>query len=331
MLEPEWLIWLVVVFALIFDFTNGWNDAANSIATVVSTRVLSPLQAVTLAAALNVAGAFFSDAVAKTIGKGLIDPTQVNQVLILSTLTAGIAWNSIMTLLGLPISASHALIGGLIGAAVAKGGWAMVQMGGVQVVLLAMLLSPLLGGLMGWLFMKLINALFRNQPPAAVSKWFKRLQLVSVAFVSFSHGSGDAQKVMGIITLALFAGGHISDISVPTWVIVSAAAAMGIGTMVGGWGVIKTMGMRMLRLQPVHGFAAETAAATFLTAAAGIGIPVSSTHTITGSIIGVGLAKRSGAVRWGVANKILYAWILTLPGCALMAWLTYHGLSLFLR
>lgn len=329
--EPMWLIWVVVPFALIFDFTNGWNDAANSIATVVGTRVLTPLQAVSLAAVLNVAGAFFSKAVAQTIGKGLIDPLQVNQMLVLATLTAGIAWNVIMTLAGLPISASHALIGGMVGAAVAKGGWQIIYAGGIYTVLLAMLLSPILGLGLGWFVMKLINLLFRNQAPGAVNKWFKRLQLVSVAFVSFSHGSGDAQKVMGIITLALFAGGHIAEFAVPTWVIIASAAAMGLGTLSGGWGVIKTMGMRMLRLQPVHGFAAETAAASFLTIAAHVGIPVSSTHTITGSIIGVGLARRAGAVRWGVANKIVYAWVLTLPGCALVAWLVYHGLDLIMR
>jgi len=324
---PDWVIWVVVIFALVFDFTNGWNDAANSIATVVSTRVLTPMQAVLLAAVLNVIGAFYSDAVAKTIGGGLVDPNQVTQLVILATLAAGIAWNTAMTLAGLPISASHALIGGLIGAAVGKGGWAMVNLGGIQTVLLAMLLSPVLGGLLGWLTMKIINLLLRNQAPASVTSWFKRLQLLSVAFVSFSHGSGDAQKVMGIITLALFAGGYVSDLSVPPWVVVAAATAMGAGTMIGGWGVIKTLGMKMLRLQPVHGFAAETAAATFLTIAARIGIPVSSTHTITGSIIGVGMAKGRGSVRWGVANKIVYAWVLTLPGCALVSWLVYQGLA----
>ncbi len=328
---PDWVIWVVVVFALVFDFTNGWNDAANSIATVVSTRVLTPMQAVLLAATLNVIGAFYSDAVAKTIGGGLVDPNQVNQLVILATLAAGITWNTIMTLAGLPISASHALIGGLIGGAVAKGGWEIVNAGGIRTVLLAMLLSPVLGGLLGWLFMKIINFLLRNQAPASVTSWFKRLQLLSVAFVSFSHGSGDAQKVMGIITLALFAGGHVSDLSVPTWVVFSAAGAMGLGTMIGGWGVIKTIGMKMLRLQPVHGFAAETAAATFLTIAARVGIPVSSTHTITGSIIGVGMAKRAGAVRWGIANKIVYAWVLTLPGCATVSWLVYKGLALLVR
>lgn len=327
---PEWVIWVVVAAALVFDFTNGWNDAANSIATVISTRVLSPLKAVALAAVLNVVGAFYSDAVAKTIGKGLVDPTQVTELVVLATLVAGITWNVVMTVLGLPISASHALIGGLIGAAMAKGGWAIILPGGVGTVLLAMLLSPLLGGLAGWALMRLINGVLGNVAPASVGRWFQRLQLASVAFVSFSHGSADAQKVMGIITLALFSGGYIPSIEVPFWVVLSAAGAMGLGTMYGGWGVIKTLGMRMLRLQPVHGFAAETAAASFLLLAARMGIPVSTTHTITGSIIGVGMARRVGAVRWGIANKILYAWILTLPGCALMAWLAFKLLAVLI-
>ncbi len=325
--DPQWLILLVVVCALVFDFTNGWNDAANSIATVVGTRVLTPFQAVALAAVLNVIGAFFSTAVAKAIGKDLVDPAQVNQVVILATLVAGISWNTIMTLIGMPISASHALIGGLLGAALAKGGWVIIKVGGIRTVLIAMLLSPVLGALMGFLLMKLIFLLFRNQAPATVNPWFKRLQLLSVAFVSFSHGTSDAQKVMGVITLALFAGGYLPDISVPTWVVFASAGAMGLGTLVGGWGVIKTLGMRMLKLQPVHGFAAETAAATFLTIVSRIGIPVSSTHTITGSIIGVGLARRAGAVQWGVTNKIVYAWVLTLPGCALVSWIAYHLLA----
>lgn len=331
MAEAGWLILVVVIAALIFDFTNGWNDAANSIATVVSTRVLTPLQAVALAALLNVVGAFSSTAVAKTIGSGLVEPTSVTQATILAALFGGIVWNSVCTFLGLPISASHALIGGMLGAAVAQGGWALVKWGGIQTVLLAMLLSPLLGGLIGYVLMKLLNLLFGSWSPHRVNKWFKNLQLASVAFMSFSHGTSDAQKVMGIITLALFAGGYIPDITVPTWVIVASAAAMGLGTMIGGWGVIRTLGMRMLNLKPVHGFAAETAAGLFLTVTAHAGIPVSTTHTITGSILGVGVATRISAVRWGVANKIIYAWVLTLPGTAVMSYLMYKLLALWVK
>lgn len=331
MAEAGWLIGIVVVAALIFDFTNGWNDAANSIATVVSTRVLSPMQAVAMAAVLNVVGAFASTAVARTIGGGLVDPAHVTQATVLAAMVAGIIWNTVCTLLGLPISASHALIGGLLGAALARGGWAIVKPAGLQTVLLAMLLSPVLGGLMGYLLMRLLHTLFGNWSPHRVNKWFKNLQLASVAFMSYSHGTSDAQKVMGIITLALFAGGYIREIAVPGWVIFASATAMGLGTLIGGWGVIKTLGMRMLNLKPVHGFAAETGAALFLTATAHLGIPVSTTHTITGSILGVGVATRVSAVRWGVANKIIYAWILTLPGTAAMAYLVYKVLALWVQ
>lgn len=328
MLEPQWIIILVVICGVIFDFTNGWNDAANAVATVVATRVLTPLQAVAMAATLNVAGAFASTEVAKTIGEGLVDPAQVNLTLVLSALLAGILWNVIMTAAGLPISASHALIGGLVGAAVAKGGWGLVQFKGIGTVLLAMFLSPLLGGLLGWVVMRLIEGLVGNWAPVRVTKWFKRLQIASAAFVSFSHGSNDAQKVMGIVTLALFAGGVIPEFTVPTWVIFTAAGAIGLGTLMGGWGVIKTVAMKMAKLRPVDGFASETASAILIMIATHTGIPVSSTHTITGSIVGVSMARRAKSVQWGVAGKIVYAWLFTLPGTALMAWLVYHGLSL---
>lgn len=326
--EAAWLIVAVVVAALIFDFTNGWNDAANSIATVVSTRVLSPLQAVGLAAVLNVIGAFASTAVAKTVGRDIVNPDAITQLAILAALSGGIVWNASMTLIGLPISASHALLGGMLGAAVAHGGWAIVKFSGVQLILLAMLVSPLLGGLFGFVLMKILNGAFAQTPPALINKWFRKLQLVSVAFMSFSHGSADAQKVMGIITLALYAGGYVSDFTVPIWVIMACAAVMGLGTVVGGWGVIKTLGMRMIKLEPIHGFAAETGAAILLQTAAGVGIPVSTTHTITGSILGVGASGRLSRVRWGIANKILYAWVFTLPGSGVISYLTYHLLKL---
>lgn len=316
-----WIMVAVVVMALVFDFTNGWNDAANSIATVVSTRVLSPGQAVLLAAALNIIGAFASTSVAKTIGKGIVDSQSVTQITILAALLAGICWNAAMTVAGMPISASHALIGGLVGATVATAGWEAVKMSGLQLILLAMLISPLLGGLMGHLLTRFLYAMFGRVSPDKVSRWFKRAQLVSVALVSFAHGSGDAQKVMGIITLALFAGHYIPDITVPTWVVVASAAAMGIGTAAGGWGVIKTLGMKMLHLKPIHGFGAETGAAAYLMTAAVLGLPVSSTHTITGAILGVGTVGQSRRIRWNVANKIVYAWLLTLPGTGLISYL----------
>lgn len=328
--EPAWLIAAVVVAALLFDFTNGWNDAANAIATVVSTRVLSPLAAVGLSAALNVVGAFYSTKVAKTIGKGIVDPDGVTQAVVLAAMLAGIVWNAAMTVLGLPISASHALIGGLVGAAVAHAGWNVVQASGIRLVLVAMLVSPLLGLVGGWTLSTLLRAVFGGASPALVNAWFSRLQVLSASWMSFAHGTNDAQKVMGIITLALYAGGYIPSIEVPRWVVVAAALAMGLGTLAGGWQVIRTLGMRLTHLRPVDGFAAETGAALVLMAMADRGVPVSTTHTITGSILGVGAAIRLRAVRWGIANKIVYAWVFTLPGTALMAALAYRLLALAL-
>ncbi|SMO85640.1 inorganic phosphate transporter [Melghirimyces algeriensis] len=326
MLDPTVLIVLVVLLALIFDFTNGWNDSANAIATVVGTRTLTPTKAVLLAAVLNLAGAFFSTAVAKTIGKDIVDPNHVTQMVIVATLMASIIWNTVMTILGLPVSASHGLIGSLVGAAVAYKGFAIVKTSGVTMVLVALLVSPLLGGLMAWGLMKLIRGIFRNRPPSKVKRLFHPLQILSASFMAFSHGTSDAQKAMGIITLALFAGGFVDSIEIPFWVILSAGLAMALGTAVGGWRVIKTLGMRLNHLDTPHGFAAETAAALLLTTIAKVGIPVSTTHTITGSIIGVGAAERLKGVRWGIAGKIMYAWIFTLPGTALMSWLIYQVL-----
>lgn len=325
--EPEWLIIAVIISALVFDFTNGWNDSANAIATVVSTRVLSPRTAVTLAAALNIAGAFYSTKVAKTIGGSIVDPETVTQATILAALIGGIAWNTTMTLLGLPISASHALIGGLIGAAVAQGGVGILQMHGITLIFEAMLASPFFGLLAGFILMFILLRVFGGLSPTMANRVFRRLQLVSVSFMAFTHGTNDAQKAMGIITLSLVAGGHLQTLEVPWWVVLISALAMGMGTWVGGWNVIKTLGVRMLRLEPIHGFAAETAAAAVLTIMARAGVPVSTTHTITASILGVGASRRLSAVRWGVAGKILYAWIFTLPGAGVVSYLS----SLLLR
>ncbi len=326
MSEPGWIIILVVVLAVFFDFTNGWNDAANAIATVVSTRVLTPLQAVLLAGALNVAGAFYSTAVAKTIGKGIVDPTAVTQLTVAAALVGGIVWNGWMTLIGMPISASHALIGGIMGAAIAHGGVRILNVQGLKPIFAAMLVSPALGLLLGLLFMAGLGQLFFRASPAWANPLFRKLQVVSVSFMAFSHGTGDAQKVMGVITLALVSGGYLSTMEVPWWVILIAALAMGLGTVVGGWKVVKTLGLKMLKLQPVHGFAAETTAAMIIVGASDLGVPVSTTHTITTSIMGVGAAQRLSAVRWGVSVKILYAWLLTLPGAGLVAYMAYHAL-----
>lgn len=322
---------LVVALALFFDFSNGWHDSANAIATVVSTRVLSPLAAVLLAGCLNVAGAFMSTAVAKMVGAGIVDPAAVTQEVVASALGGAIIWNLFTLVLGLPTSSSHALIGGLVGAALAHGGWSIVKFTGLRSVLEAMILSPLLGFLVGMALMVLISWTFFRTARSFAQWLFSRLQLVSASFMAFSHGANDAQKAMGIITLALLAAGQIQTAEVPKWVIISCALAMGLGTAVGGWKIVRTLGMRILKLDPVHGFAAETGAAAVLLATAHFGLPVSTTHTITSSVMGVGVVKRLSAVRWGVTARILYAWIFTLPGAALLAALIYAGLLRFVQ
>jgi len=318
------LIILIVILAIVFDISNGWNDSANAIATVVSTRVLSPLKAVLLAASMNIAGAFFSTAVAKTIGKGIVDPSAVTEPVVASALLAGFIWNGVMTLAGMPVSASHALIGGLIGSAVAFGGYGILNIDGLMKIFTALLTSPILGIVFGYLLMKLIIRIFCNVSPGVLNKHFGRLQLISSGFMAFSHGSNDAQKVMGVITLALVSGGYLHSVEVPFWVVLACALAMGMGTAMGGWRVIKTLGHQMMKLQPVHGFAAETAATAIILGASHMGLPVSTTHVITTSIMGVGATKRISAVRWGIAKKIVMAWVFTLPMCGILAWLIYE-------
>lgn len=325
--ELSGLLLLVVVLALLFDFSNGWHDSANAIATVVSTRVLSPVTAVLLAGVLNVAGAFMSTSVAKMIGTGIVEPSSVTQAVVAAALGGAIIWNLCTLLLGLPTSSSHALIGGLVGASVLHGGWATVKFSGLRSVLEAMVLSPFCGFLVGFLLMVGVTWLFFRTQRNIGTRLFARLQLLSAGFMAFSHGANDAQKAMGIITLALLSAGHIPTAEVPTWVIVACALAMGLGTAVGGWKIVRTLGMRILTLEPVHGFAAETSAATVLLVTAHIGLPVSTTHTITSSVMGVGVVKRLSAVRWGVTARILYAWVFTLPGAALMAATIYAVVS----
>ena len=321
--ELSGMLLLVVVLALAFDFSNGWHDSANAIATVVSTRVLRPLPAVLLAAVLNVAGAFMSTAVAMMVGVGIVDPTAVTLAVVAAALGGAILWNLFTLLLGLPSSSSHALIGALVGAGLAHGGPDVVKLSGLRKVLEAMILSPFFGFLVAFLLMVAVSWIaFRTQRHIAL-RAFSRLQIVSASFMAFSHGANDAQKAMGIITLALLSAGVISTAEVPAWVIISCALAMGLGTAVGGWRIIRTLGMRIVKLEPVHGFAAETGAAVVLMATAQIGLPVSTTHTITSAVMGVGAVKRLSAVRWGVTARILYAWIFTLPGAALLAVLLY--------
>ena len=325
--ELSGMLLLVVVLALLFDFTNGWHDSANAIATVVSTRVLSPMTAVLLAGALNVAGAFMSTAVAKMIGKGIVDPSAVTQGVVAAALAGAILWNLCTLLLGLPTSSSHALIGGLVGASVLHGGWETVKFSGLRSVLEAMLISPLCGFAVGLALMVAITWLFFRAQRGFANSLFSRLQLVSASFMAFSHGANDAQKAMGIITLALLSAGQLTSADVPTWVVVSCATAMGLGTASGGWRIVRTLGTRIVKLEPVHGFAAETSAAAVLMVTAHIGLPVSTTHTITSSVMGVGAVKRLSAVRWGVTARIVYAWVFTLPGAALAAMLIYMGIS----
>jgi PiT family inorganic phosphate transporter len=327
MLDPTVLLILVVVLALAFDFSNGWHDSANAIATVVSTHVLSPGRAVLMAAVLNIAGAFMSTAVAKMIGGGIVEASLIQQTTVIAALAGAIAWNLFTLILGLPTSSSHALIGGIIGGALAQGGASAVKLSGLKKVLEAMLFSPLLGFALGYLFILVIYWAMFRVPRGAANQGFRRLQLISSGFMAFSHGANDAQKAMGIITLALVSAGAISTVEVPIWVILFCAVAMGLGTLAGGWRIIRTLGMRIVKLEPVHGFAAETSAALILLGTAHFGMPVSTPHTITSSIMGVGSVKRLSAVRWGVTMRIVYAWLFTLPGAGLVA----YGTTLVLQ
>lgn len=329
------LVSVIVTFALAFDYTNGFHDAANSIATVVSTRVLTPGKAVAMAAFFNFIAAFwFETKVASTIGKELINTDLVNEWVILSGLTGAIIWNLITWYLGLPSSSSHALVGGYAGAAVAKSGlgvllWASWPKGWPG-TLSFIVLSPLIGMTLGMSLMVAVSWIFRNYAPSRVDRLFRGLQLVSASIFSFSHGLNDAQKTMGIIFAALLTGGYIAKSDeMPLWVILSAHTAIALGTLSGGWRIVKTMGSKITKLKPVGGFCAETGGGVVIIAVSALGIPVSTTHTITGAIVGVGAAHRFSAVRWGVAGKIVWAWIITIPAAAGIAALTYGLISLF--
>jgi inorganic phosphate transporter, PiT family len=318
------LVAALILVALIFDYINGFHDAANSIATVVSTRVLSPGKAVIWAAFFNFVAAFtFGTAVAKTVGSGMVDISIVTFAVIFAGLTGAIVWDLITWYYGLPTSSSHALVGGYAGAAVAKAGFGAIIPSGWTKTLIFIVLSPLIGLVLGLLIMTAILWIFRGFPPSRVDRWFRRLQLVSAAAFSLNHGANDAQKTMGIIAGVLFAGGYISEFRIDLWIVLSAHAAIALGTLSGGWRIIHTMGSKITKLQPVGGFAAETAGAISLFTATHLGIPVSTTHTITGAIMGVGSIKRLSAVRWGVAGRIIWAWILTIPMSALISAVTW--------
>ncbi|MFZ6709303.1 inorganic phosphate transporter [Undibacterium sp. TC9W] len=325
------VIILLVVLALLFDFMNGFHDAANAIATVVSTGVLKPSQAVAMAALFNVFAFFvFNLSVAKTIGKGTIDPVIVDHYVIFGALVGAIFWNLVTWYFGIPSSSSHALIGGLIGAAVAKEGTGALIAAGLYKIILFIVLSPLLGFVLGSVMMLIVSWLFVKSTPRKVDKWFRRLQLVSASVFSLGHGGNDAQKTMGIIWMLLIAAGYSSeaDKGPPGWVVYSCYAAIGLGTLFGGWRIVKTMGQKITKLKPVGGFCAETGGAITLIMATVLGIPVSTTHTITGAIVGVGSAQKMSAVRWGVAGNIVWAWILTIPASAFVAaiawWIGKH-------
>jgi PiT family inorganic phosphate transporter len=311
----------IIIVALVFDFINGFHDAANSIATVVSTRVLTPLQAVVWAAFFNFVAVFgFGVHVATTVGRGVVQTGVVDQWVILAGLLGAIAWNLITWYWGLPTSSSHALIGGFAGAGVVKAGLGALVIGGLVKIGVFMVLAPLIGLVVGFAMMVLTVRTFKNETPGRVDRVFRKGQLLSAAAYSIGHGTNDAQKTMGIIAVLLFTTGHLGpEFYVPFWVILAAGAALGLGTMFGGWRIVKTMGMRITKLRPIGGFCAETAGAITLIGTAIAGIPVSTTHTISGAIMGVGATQRFSAVRWGVAGRILWAWIFTMPASALMA------------
>ncbi|PYM60032.1 MAG: anion permease [Candidatus Rokuibacteriota bacterium] len=325
------LVALIIAVALVFDFINGFHDAANSIATVVSTRVLTPMQAVAWAAFFNFVAAFgFGVQVARTVGKGVVQSTVVDQWVILGALTGAIAWNLITWYYGIPSSSSHALIGGFAGAALAKAGWGALIPSGLLKIAVFIVLAPVIGMVLGFALMVATLWIFRRVRPSRVDKLFRRLQLISAAFYSLGHGTNDAQKTMGIIAILLFSSGYLGpEFYVPFWVVLAAHAAMAFGTMAGGWRIVKTMGMKLTKLRPVGGCCAETAGAVMLIGTAVGGIPVSTTHTITGSIMGVGAVQRFSAVRWGLAGHIVWAWILTIPLAGTLAALTWlllpHG------
>lgn len=315
----------IIIVALVFDFLNGFHDSANSIATIVSTRVLKPHWAVAWAAFFNfIAFLFFDVHVANTIGTGLVDPSVIDPIVILAALISAIFWNIFTWYYGIPSSSSHALIGGLIGAAIAKSSIHVVNIEGLTKVVVSIVASPLLGAILAFLFMMGVASIFTNSARQKTDNLFKKMQLVSSAMVSLGHGGNDAQKTMGIIAVLLFSSGYLgSEFYVPLWVVISCNLVMALGTLFGGWRIIRTMGMKITKLKPVHGSCAEMAAATSLLLATHLGIPVSTTHTITGAIVGVGSFNKVSAVRWGIARRIVWAWIITIPATLLIAALVW--------
>ncbi len=322
------LIVFIIIVALVFDFTNGMHDAANSVATIVSTKVLSPRQAVAWAAFFNfIAFLVFSTTVAKTIGSGMIDINTVTPTVILAGLIGAISWNMITWYLGLPSSSSHALIGGYAGAAIANGGLGVIIASGWYKTLVFIILAPLIGLVLGFLLKIATTWAVYKRKPASVNKWSRILQFFSAALYSLGHGGNDAQKTMGIIAGVLFAGGLIHEFTIPLWVVLSAHTAIALGTLTGGWRIVKTMGQRITKLKPIDGFCAETASASSIFLATHLGIPVSTTHVITGAISGVGSTSRLSAVRWNITLRIVWTWIFTIPAAAIIASLVYFSIA----
>ena len=325
---------VVILIAVAFDFANGFNDAANAIATVVSTRVMSPLAAVLMAAAMNFAGALSGTAVAKSVGKGVVDPDSITLVTVAGGVAAAATWVFTASRFGLPVSGSHSLIAGVAGAGIAQAGWGALVVeftlgigSGIQKILIGLVFSPLIGFTAGYIVMLAIYWLFRKASPALVTAMFGKLQMLTAAAMAFTHGSNDAQKTMGIIALALFVSGRIDTFHIPFWVIVLSGSVMAAGTYLGGYRVIRTLGVRIVAMRPVHGFAAESSAAGTIEFASRFGIPVSTTHVITSCILGMGSTRRLSAVRWGVARSIVYAWIFTFPACGLLGAALFYLLN----
>ncbi|TSK04549.1 MAG: inorganic phosphate transporter [Geobacter sp.] len=326
------LVLLVAVIgaALLFDYINGFHDTANAIATCVSTRALTVRTAIFMAAGLNFVGAMISTKVAATIGKGIVDANNITQVVVLAGIFGAIIWNLITWYYGLPSSSSHAIIGGLVGSVVAHAGTGALHWAGLKKIVTVLVVSPIAGAFFGFMFMVGMMWVFRNKAPYNLNKVFRKLQIFSAAVMAFSHGTADAQKSMGVITMALVSYGSLATFDVPNWVKISCAVAMGLGTAAGGWRIIKTVGHDFVKLQPVHGFCVETASAAVILGASAMGLPTSTTHVITSSILGVGLSKRISAVNWAVAYRIVLAWIITIPASASVGFVSYTVFSPFL-
>lgn len=317
------LLIAIIAAALVYDFFNGFNDCANAIATTISTRALSPRAAILMAWALNFLGALSHTAVAATMGKGVIDPQQVSLTLVLVALIGASVWTGLASFSGIPVSVTHSLIGGLLGAGIVASGFEIIVLQGMKKIVLAMLLSPILGFLGGLLLMVVVSWIFKNSSFRTVNRHFKRWQILSAAWMAFSHGMNDAQNAMGIIAMALVSYGSLAVFQVPLWVVFACATAMALGTSVGGWKVIKTMGSKVFKLQPVHGFSAETSAAAVIAGMSLFGAPISTTHVISTAIMGAGSSQRLSAVRWGIVRNIVIAWIITIPAAGTVAALLY--------